>query len=144
ALEPGNETARKDLETMVLGLPHFEVYGTTDTDTADSDAINLSDQGVTFPAATQRTITVEAFVAQAAETGYIKYVATVNGADGTTPEVDGAVALVNLTDAVDATQDPFILVEVTSNKVIVNVEGDTNVDTRWVLHVYVSDAVPLA
>lgn len=138
------DTSRKMLETMVLGLPHFEVYGTTDTDTADSDAINLSDLGVTFAAATQRTITVEAFVSQAAETGYIKHVATVNGADGTTPEVDGQVALVNLTDAVDATQDPFILVEVTSNEVIVNVEGDTDVDTRWVLHIYVSDAVPLA
>lgn len=143
ALAPNDETARKDLETMVLGLPHFEVYGTTDTNTATSVALNLSDQGVTFPAGTQRNVLVRAYVAQAAETGFIEYEATVNGADGTTPEVDGSTLIANQTDAVDATADPGITVVVTSNEVLVNASGDTDVDTRWVIHVWVTDAIPL-
>lgn len=144
ALEPGDATARKDLETMVLGLPHFVVTGTTDTNTADSDAINLSDMGVTFPAATMRHIRVRAYVSQGSETGFIEHVAAISGADGTTPEVDGQVALVNLTDAVDATNDPAIDVEVAANEVIIEAVGDTTVNTRWYIEVYVGEIIPLA
>ena len=143
ALELGNETARKNLETMVLGLPHFEVYGTTDTSTATSVALNLSDEGVTFPAATQRNVVVKAWCAQAAETGYIEHIATVSGADGTTPEVDGSTLVANQTDNIDTSADPAITVVVTSNEVLVNAVGDADVDTRWPIHVFVTDALPL-
>jgi hypothetical protein len=128
----------------LLGEPDFIVYGTTDTNTDPSVALSLTAQGVTFPAATQRNVLVKAFLAQAAETGYIEYLATVNGADGTTPEVDGSTLICNQTDAVDVGADPAITVVVTANAVLVNAVGDANVDTRWVIQVYLTDAIPLA
>lgn len=45
----------------IHGLPQFEIFGTTDTNTAaaSSPVISLSDEGVTFPVNTTRTIEVE-------------------------------------------------------------------------------------
>src|SRR5690606_2449420 len=48
------EIARQCLELALKGYVTLRVEGTTDTNTADSDALNLSDVGVTFPAATVR------------------------------------------------------------------------------------------
>lgn len=44
----------------IQGLPQFEIFGTTDSNTAaaSSPVINLTDEGVTFPANTRRIIRV--------------------------------------------------------------------------------------
>lgn len=140
ALEPGDENARKDLETMVLGLPHFEVHGLTDTNTADSDAINLSDLGVLFPDATQVNLYVEAAVADNDGQGLLICRATVDG--GATPIISD--------ESVDGTLDdglagaPSLDFEVVSNEVIIEAVGVLDVDMRWVIRIWVGDPIPLA
>lgn len=142
ALEPGSLTALKDLETMVLGLPHFEVYGTTDTTTADSDALNLTTQGVTFSNATQRTVYVEASVADNDGQGLLVYQFQVDG--GTTPivtavQADSAICL----DDSGLAGAPTLDFEVVANAVIIEAVG-TAAPCRWVIKVWVSDEIPLA
>lgn len=139
ALEPNSAEALKDLETMVLGLPHFEVFGTTDTNTADSDAINLSDQGVTFPDGTQRIIYVEASVADDDGQGLIIGRAIVDG--GSTPIVNDEEADGTLDDGLAGA--PTLDFEVVSNEVIIEAVGIADVDCRWVIRIWVGDAIPL-
>lgn len=143
ALETGDETARKMLETMVLGLPHFEVTGTTDTNTADSDALNLSDQGVTFPDATQREILVKAHIADADGMGLLVYRFQVDG--GSTPIVTAVQADsgINLDDS-GLGGAPTLDFEVATGEVVLEAVGITDVDCRWHIKVWVGDAVPLA
>lgn len=143
ALEPGDANALKDLETMVLGMPHFEVYGTTDTNTADSDAINLSTAGVTFPNATQRIVKVEASVADNDGQGLLVYTFQVDG--GTTPIVTAVQvdAALNLDDS-GLAGAPTLDFEVVANQVILEAVGISAVPCRWVLRIWVSDAIPLA
>ena len=136
---PDAETCRR-AQMGLLGQPDFIVHGLTDTDTADSDAINLSDYGVTFPDGTQREITVKARVADNDGQGLLICRAVVDG--GATPIISD--------EAVDGTLDdglagaPSIDFEVVSNEVIIEAVGHTDVDMRWVIEVYVSDAIPLA
>lgn len=146
ALEPGDLTALKDLETMVLDLPHFEIYGTTDTNTADSDAINLNDQGVTFPAGFKRLIEVHAFVADGSTTAYRKAQALITG--GTTPVIEGELVVGN--DTVDTNPDfitatPVVTFdfEVVSDEVIIEAVGESSDVVTWVIHVFVSDLIRL-
>ncbi len=140
ALEPGSAAALKDLETMVLGLPHFEVFGLTDTNTADSDAINLTDLGVKFDDGTQRNIYVEASCADNDGQGLLICRATVDG--GATPIISD--------ESVDGTLDdglagaPSIDFEVVSDEVIIEAVGVLDVDIRWVIRIWVSDPIPLA
>jgi hypothetical protein len=140
ALETGSETARKDLETMVLGLPHFEVYGTTDTNTAASPAIDLTAQGVVFPDGTQRLIVVNARVADNDGQGVIQTKTIVDG--GSTPIV--------VTDSADA--DPLIagvngtptaVISVSTANVILTAVGISAVPVRWLIEIWVGDALPL-
>jgi hypothetical protein len=140
ALEDGNTEAQKMLETMVLGLPHFEVRGTTDTNTADSDAINLSDLGVVFGDAKQVNLYVEASVADDNGQGLLICRASIDG--GSTPIVSD--------ESVDGTLDdglagaPSIDFEVVSDEVIIEAVGVLDVDLRWVIKIWVSDPIPLA
>lgn len=141
ALEPNNETARKDLETMVLGLPHFEVYGTTDTDTATSTALDLTALGVTFPDATQRIIYVEASVADVDGQGLLILRGIVDG--GATPLLADQDLDVSMDDSLAGAVGAFALSVATAN-VILTAEGQTGVDCRWVIRVWVGDLIPLA
>jgi hypothetical protein len=141
ALEPNSETARKDLETMVLGLPHFEVYGTTDTNTAASVAINLTTQGVTFPDATQRVILARARVADNDGQGIVESKSVVDG--GSTPIV--------VTDSADADPlvsglggTPTLVMSVSTADVILTAVGISAVPCRWLIEIWVGDALPLA
>ena len=136
----GNAEDARKAQQQLLGQPDFIVEGTTDTSDADSDAINLSDQGVTFPDGTQRTLYVEASVADNDGQGLIIGRAVIDG--GATPIVSD--------ESVDGTLDdglagaPSLDFEVVSNEVIIEAVGITDVDCRWVIRVWVSDAIPLA
>lgn len=143
ALEPGSAAALKDLETMVLGLPHFVVTGTTDTNTADSDAIDLTALGVTFPTATQREVLVKAHVADDNGQGLLVYRFHVDG--GTTPIVTAVQAdsALNLDDS-GLAGAPTLDFEVETANVVIEAVGITDVDVRWYIEVWVGDAIPLA
>lgn len=140
ALEPGDESARKDLETMVLGLPHFEVYATADTNTS-STLIDLTALGVSFPDKTSRIIRTVAYIADNDGQGIVEGKSVVDG--GATPilvtdsaSADPLVSGLNGTPTLVATM-------ATANVTLVAV-GISAVPTRWVLHVFVGEAVPLA
>lgn len=143
ALEQNNDTARKDLETMVLKMPHFEVYGLTDTNTADSNALDLTAQGVTFPDGTQRIVYVEASVADDNGQGLLVYRFQVDG--GSTPIVTAVQAdsAINLDDS-GLAGAPTLDFEVATANVVIEAVGIADVDVRWVIRVWVSDAIPLA
>lgn len=151
AIEPNSEAARKDLETMLLGLPHFEVYGTTDTNT-DGVAINLNDAGVTFPDGTHRVIKVVAHVADVDGQGIVTARAVVDG--GATPivtvvqdtqeTVASGVGKSSETITGGLGGIPTLDIDEVSNEVEVQALGISGVDCRWVIHVWVSDAIPLA
>lgn len=143
ALEPGNLTALKDLETMVLGLPHFEVYSTSDTNTAGT-VLDLTAQGVTFGDATCRLIIVKAYLSDNDGQGVLETKFLVDG--GATPivptpdvaDADPIIAGLNLAST------PTLTPSVSTANVILTAVGITGVPTRWVIHVFVGESVPLA
>jgi hypothetical protein len=143
ALEPNDEAARKDLETMVLGMPHFEVKGTTDTNTSASVALNLTAQGVTFPADTQRLLYVEAYVADDNGSGVVIGRALIRG--GATPVVADEQLDVTLDDDLSAaTSAPTLDFQVNTADVVIEAIGDADVDARWHIKVWVGELIPLA
>jgi hypothetical protein len=140
ALEPNSDAARKDLETMLLGLPHFEVYATADTNTS-STILDLTALGVTFPDKTSRFITTRAFVADNDGQGIIESKSVVDG--GTTP--------ILVTDTADSdllvsglSATPTLVPTMAGNSVTLVAVGLSGVPTRWVVQVFVGDAIPLA
>lgn len=139
ALEPGNSTAQKMLERLVLNMPDFEATGTTDTNTATSPILNLTDLGVPFATAeTGRVIIVESYTADDNGYGFQKNIALVRG-HGTTPVVEGQAQPVDLAEGAEE-----MTVAVQSNKVVVNCVGITGDNVRWYVKVWVGDAFPLA
>jgi len=145
------EIARQALELALNGYVTLKVQGTTDTNTADSDAVNLSDVGVTFADATFRRIEVFARCADNDGMGCVFAAAVVDG--GTTPIVTDAQDATGGTDttAVSALSitgglagAPLIDIEVVSNEVIVEAVGISSVDVRWDIDVRVYPAVSLA
>ena len=136
----GQSGAGLKAQQTVLGEPDFIVYGTTDTNTADSDAINLSDEGVTFPDGHARMIWVRAYVADDNGMGVVEAKAIVDG--GTTPiVVQDAASADPLVSGLAGT--PAIDIEVATNEVIIEAVGITDVDCRWVIEVRVGDLVRL-
>lgn len=140
ALEQNSATALKLLETLVLGLPHFEITFTSDTNTAGV-VLNLTTQGVTFPDGTQRIITTRLRVADNDGQGLIEGKVIVDG--GSTPIV--------VTDSASADPvvsglggTPTLVASVSTADVVFTHTGITDVDHRSILEVWVGDAVPLA
>lgn len=136
----GSDDGRK-AQQCLLGQPDFIVYGTTDTNTAASPAIDLTAQGVTFPDGTQRIIVAKARVADDNGQGLVETKGIVDG--GSTPIV--------VTDSADADPlvsglagTPTLVMSVSTANVILTAVGITDVDCRWVIEVYIGDAVPLA
>jgi hypothetical protein len=135
----------------LLGQPDFIVYGATDTNTADSDAINLSANGVSFPANTLREITVVAYVGDGALVRKVTAAALVVG--GTTPAFGGEVqAVASTTGANDSVTTesyggagPVVTIdfEVVSNEVIIEAVGESGDVVTWVLEVYVGRLIPM-
>jgi hypothetical protein len=135
----------------LLGQPDFIVYGTTDTNTADSDAINLSDMGVNFPADTLREIVVVAYAADGSAACKRTAAALVIG--GTTPSFGGEAQEVASVGA--ATSDsvsvasygdaPVVTIdfEVVNNEVIVEAVGESGDAVTWVIEVYVGRLIPM-
>jgi hypothetical protein len=119
--------------------PDFIVTGTTDTNTADSDAINLSAQGVTFPDAAHRLIRIDAWAADEDGVGFVRHLAIIDG--GATPIVADQIGDANLDDGVAAA---FTLdVEVATNQVIIEAVGASSDNLRWYIEVYVGDLIPI-
>jgi hypothetical protein len=135
----------------LLGQPDFIVYGTTDTNTADSDAINLSDNGVTFPANTIREITVVAYAGDGTAVRKITAAALVIG--GSTPAFAGEAQDVPSVGAVTSDSvttasygaAPVITIdfEVVSDEVIIEAVGESSDVVTWVLEVYVGRLIPM-
>ena len=140
ALEQNSATALKLLETLVLGLPHFEISFTTDTNTA-SVVLNLTTQGVTFPDGTQRIIYSRLRTADNDGMGVVEGKVMVDG--GSTPIVvtDSASADA-IVSGLGAT--PTLVASVATADVVFTFTGPADVDHRSILEVWVGDAVPLA
>lgn len=119
--------------------PDFIVTGTTDTNTADSDAINLSDEGVAFPEGYHRRIEIDAWAADDDGVGFVRHVAIIDG--GSTPIVADQNGDAALDDGVAAAFT--IDVEVVSNEVIIEAVGASSDNLRWHIEVRVGDPVPL-
>lgn len=135
----GSDDCRK-AQMGLLGQPDFIVYGTTDTNTSGT-AINLTSQGVTFPDGTQRLIRTVARIADDNGQGVVEGKVMVDG--GATPIV--------VTDSASADPivsglagTPTLVASVSTADVILTAVGITDVDCRWVIEVYVGDAIPLA
>lgn len=127
-------------QNTLLGGPDFIVHGLTDTNTTGT-ALDLTAQGVTFPDATQRIIIARARIADDNGQGLVETKAIVDG--GATPIV--------VTDSADADPlvsglagTPTLVLSVSTANVILTAVGITDVDCRWVIDVYVGDAIPLA
>jgi hypothetical protein len=73
----------------ISGLPAFEIYGTTDTNTAaaSSPVVNLTTEGVTFPTNTYRTIEVETLAFNGSNRFKFRTRQRVRG--GTNPTLEG-------------------------------------------------------
>lgn len=135
----------------LLGQPDFIVHGTTDTNTADSDAINLSAMGVTFPANSIREITVVAYAGDGSAVCKRTAAALVIG--GTTPSFGGEAQDVASVGA--ATSDsvttasygaaPVVSIdfEVVTNEVIIEAVGESGDVVTWIIEVYVGRLMPL-
>lgn len=131
--------APKSRQTL-LGEPDFIVHGTTDTNTADSDAINLSDNGVVFSDGHARMIWVRAYVADDNGMGVVEAKAIVDG--GATPiVVQDAASADPLVSGLAGT--PALDIEVATGEVIVEAVGITDVDCRWVIQIWVGDEIRL-
>lgn len=140
ALEPNSAAALKDLETIVLGLPHFEVYFTSDTNTATA-VLNLATQGVAFPDGTQRVIISRLRAADVDGQGIVEGKTIVDG--GSTPiVVTDSASADPLVSGLGGT--PTLVASVSTADVIFTHTGITDVDTRNILEVWIGDAVPLA
>jgi hypothetical protein len=135
------EIARQALELAMDGYVTLRGQGTTDTNTAASTAVNLNDQGVTFPDATNRRIETLCKIADVDGQGYVEGVACVDG--GATPIV--------VTDSASA--DPLVsglggtptaVLSVSGGEVILTCVGITDVDCRWDILVRVFPATGLA
>jgi hypothetical protein len=136
----GNAGEGAKAQNALLGGPDFIVYGTTDT-TTNGTAIDLTAQGVTFPDGTQRIIVAKARIADDNGQGLVETKAIVDG--GATPIV--------VTDSADADPlvsglagTPTLILSVSTANVILSAVGILDVDCRWVIEVYVGDAIPLA
>lgn len=134
----------------LLGQPDFVVYGTTDTNTADSDAINLSDNGVSFPANTLREITVVAYVGDGSAVKKITAAALIIG--GSTPAIGGeaqdAPSTTGANDSVTTASYGGALTisidfEVVSDEVIIEAVGESGDVNTWVIEVYVGRLMPM-
>lgn len=134
----------------LLGQPDFIVYGTTDTNTADSDAINLSTRGVPFPANSLREITVVAYVGDGSAVKKITAAALIIG--GTTPAIGGeaqdAPSTTGANDSVTTASYGGALTisidfEVVSNEVIIEAVGESGDVNTWVIEVYVGRLMPM-
>jgi len=137
----GNPGDGAKAQAVLLGSPDFVVYGTTDTNTAGSTAIDLTAQGVTFPDGTQRVIYAVAHIADNDGQGLVESKSIVDG--GATPIV--------VTDSADADPlvsglggTPTLVLSVSTANVILTAVGISAVPCRWVIDVYIGDALPLA
>lgn len=135
----------------LLGQPDYIAFGTTDTNTADSDVINLTTLGVSFPANSLREIKVVAYAGDGALVKKITAAALIVG--GTTPAIGGeaqdtpsvgAVTSDNITTAsYGGAMTISIDFEVVGNDVIIEAVGESSDVNTWIIEVYVGRLMQL-
>lgn len=137
AIVGGSDQALKSLEVNILQLPDFEATGTTDTNTATSPILNLTDLGVPFAADTGRMIHVISAAWIGTAGGTQMNHALVRG-HATTPVVE---KLGQYGDFAVGAEEQTVAVQ--SNKVVVNCLGISGDVVTWYVKVWIGDAFPL-
>lgn len=122
---------------QVTGTPNFTITGATVSDET-VDVINLSDQGVTFPADTLRYLNVNAYLrGDSSNDVLLGYDVLVEG--GSTPQVVEAV-IVHDIDAELASTTAQLSFHVTGDEVVIRATGTpsgTGGPANWEVEVYV-------
>lgn len=117
--------------------PDFVVEASTTTNDTGV-VINLSTEGVTFPADTFRMVTVRAWAKGNGDENFYKEIVTgVEG--GSTPDAWETAVIADL----DGDFDADISVDVSSNEVRVNVTGVVSQPANWRIEAFVSPLKPL-
>jgi hypothetical protein len=122
----------------VLGEPDYKITATTTTNDTGT-VVDLTAQGVTFPADTIRVVRTRTYARgdiSDVDKAYHETITAILG--GTTPVV---VEASNIDEHGEATYDGATAVSVSTNNVIVTVTGVTSVATNWEVHVFVDDLV---
>jgi hypothetical protein len=122
----------------VLGEPDWKVTATTTTNDTGT-VLDLTAEGVTFPADTIRVIRTRTFARgdiSDVDKAYHETVTAILG--GTTPVV---VEASNIDEHGEATYDGATGVIVSTNNVVVQITGVTSVATNWEIHTFVDDLV---
>lgn len=83
-------------QAMVMGLPNFVAESTATTDTSDLEVVDLTDEGVTFPADTLRTIRCKSYCSSPNDHFMYEWEETVLG--GTTPALLGQRIIMGVAD----------------------------------------------
>jgi hypothetical protein len=94
-LGAGSTTQSITAQNELLGRPDFKARAKTTDNTAASQVIDLTDEGVTFPAATLRRIKFRSKATTDNDTWVQEWEQYVWGNDGTTPKLVGSPRLLN-------------------------------------------------
>lgn len=89
------QAARQTARAQLLNRPDFKVTVKTTDNTAASQAIDLTDNGVTFPASTIRTVRFKSVAVNGTDTFSQEWEQDVWGNDGVTPKLLGAARLLH-------------------------------------------------
>lgn len=140
----GNSAQRQTARAQLLGLPDFKILARTDDANAFAVIELLTARGVSFPADSIRTFTVEAYCAgnAADEAGYVKNAFTILG--GSTPVVLATtVAGPSALAAAGFTAPPAITVAANAGTVTVSIDGNEAEVINWVINVYIGKLQPM-
>lgn len=122
----------------VLGEPDWKVTATTTTNDTGT-VLDLTAEGVTFPADTIRVIRTRTYARgdiSDVDKAYHETITAILG--GTTPVV---VEASNIDEHGEATYDGATAVLLATNNVVVQITGVTSIATNWEIHVFVDDLV---
>lgn len=122
----------------VLGEPDYKIAATTTTNDTGT-VIDLTAEGVTFPADTIRVVRTRTYARgdiSDVDKAYHETITAILGGD--TPVV---VEASNIDEHGEATYDGATAVSVSTANVIVTVTGVTSVATNWQVHVFVDELV---
>lgn len=134
--------AKQALMMALDGYTTVRIQGTTDTNTADSVALDLGDFGVTFADATVRRLEAVAVVADDNGMGQVSNRAVVDG--GSTVILSDTDLDAALDDGLAGAPVPAFALNAGSDAVEYNAIGLTDVDFRWEIEIkiYPASALP--
>lgn len=144
-----SKIAEQALELGTKGYVTLRVQGTTDTNTADSVAIDFGDRGVTFADATFRRIEALASIADADGMGFERAQCVADGGSTVIATVaqaltSTAVLADDLSGGLSATHGLTFALNGAADAVELNAIGASGVDARWDIECRVYPATALA